>query len=139
MGFFRKVSRAKNLVKCGELDDVVKRHFEGEAVVPEVMSLLEHREWHVRRNAAKALARIGSQDPEAVREAIPKLISLLEDREDHVRGDAAWALGKLRAAEALEKLRGLLSDSAGIDDIYRKGKVTVGEVAREAIERIEER
>ncbi len=137
MGFFSKDSRIKKLVKGGRLDELVKRHLEGEVVVPEIISLLEDEEGPVRVGAAIALGSIAKKDPEAVKGAIPRLISLLEDKEWPVRVNAALALGRMGTEEALEKLRGLLSDAAKVSIVGEE--TTVGEIAREAIERIEKR
>ena len=106
------------------------------AATPKLIRLLEDEHEYVRDNVAEALGRIGQKDPEAVRGAIPKLISLLDDVHKFVRGYAAWALGRIGAEEALKKLRELLNDSTEVY-IYGEGKMIVGKVAREAIERIE--
>jgi len=113
------------------------------SAVAELIGSLEDEDEDVRRNAASALARIARKDPEAVREAIPKLISLLEDEDRYTRGFAALALGTVEAEEALEPLRELLGDDEGsgimklAGILQGGGEMTVGEVAQEAIERIE--
>jgi len=174
MGVISRDSEVRKLVKRSDYHELVNRHLEGEAIVPEIMSLLEDgdadvresaamalawmgernrrvavraipglisvlkdKDGNVRGSAAMALGRIGEKNPEAVRQAIPRLIGSLKDRSKVVRGSAAQALGMIEVAEALEKLRGLLSDSGKLC-VYGKW-MTVGEVAREAIERIEKR
>ena len=111
--------------------------------IAELIGSLEDEDEDVRRNAALALARIAHRDPEAVREAIPNLIGLLEDENAHVRGSIAQALGTVRAEDALEPLRKLLSDDAGsgigVASGFRVRELTVGEMAQEAIERIEKK
>lgn len=134
MGFFSRDSKVKKLVKAGKSGELVEQHLQGEVVVPEIISLLEDKHEGVRSIAASAIGDIGLVDPEAVRAAIPRLISLLEDKDKHVRDNAALALGKIGAVEALEPLGKLLSD--GPEVYIGEGKTTVGEVAREAIERI---
>ena len=137
MGFFSRGSKVKKLVEKREYDELVERHLAGEVVVPEIISLLEDKAKNVREDAAFALGSIGGKDPQAVSGAIPRLTSLLEDEVESVRGSAAQALGMIEVVEALEKLRGLLSDSGKVC-VYGKW-ITVGEVAQEAIERIEKR
>jgi hypothetical protein len=111
--------------------------------IAELIGSLEDEDEDVRRNAAAALARIARKDPESVMEAVPKLISLLEDEDGHTRGFAAQALGTVGAEEALEPLRELLGDDEGSGIVkvagilQGGGEMTVGEVAQEAIERIE--
>jgi len=114
-----------------------------EETVAKLVVLLEDESESVRGDAALALAKIANKDPEVVREAIPKLIILLGDEDEHTRGFAARALGTVGAEEALEPLRKLLGDDAGsgigMGSSFRVRELTIGEVAREAIERIEER
>lgn len=151
MGFFRRDSEIKKLVK-GRVFELVQRHLQGEVVVPEIISLLEGKvvggviprltslledKNLLRANAALALGQIATKDPKAVRGAIPGLIGLLQDKEGYNRGNAAWTLGSIGVEEALEKLRGLLSDSAKAS--IGSEETTVGELAREAIERIEKK
>ena len=112
-----------------------------EEAIAKLIGSLEDEGEGVRRNAAVSLARIAQQDPVAVREAIPKLIRLLEDENSHIRGFAVRALGAAGAGDALGPLNGLLDDDAGsglsVGGSFNARELTVGEIAQDAIERIE--
>ena len=141
-GWWRRITDALSAASPARTAGVKGTVAVGETI-DELISSLEDEDEDVCRDAALALARIAQKDPEAVRKAIPKLIGLLEDENAHVRGSAAQALGTIRAEEALGPLRKLLSDDAGsgigVASGFRIRELTVGEVAREAIERIEKR
>jgi HEAT repeat protein len=81
----------------------------------------------VRGHAAEALGNIGD------RRAIPFLIEALDDRSAEVRFWGAFALGKLKAIDALPKLKRI-----GATDRTRvKGWWTIGKEARDAVKAIE--
>jgi hypothetical protein len=66
----------------------------GKPAVPMLMNALQHRDPHVRLQAAQVLAKIG---PEA-QAAVPLLVAALDDHDPHVRRAAARALGQIGPA-----------------------------------------
>lgn len=74
--------------------------------VDSLVSLLNDRDWTIRRTAAEALGKIGE------REALPHLVSSLGDESPVVREVAARSLGRLGllSAEAERRLAALLLD-----------------------------
>ncbi len=67
---------------------------------PEVMKLLDHPDWDMRLEAAKALGRIGYT------EAVPDLIGLLNEPTDvRLNRMAAESLGRLGATSAVDALK----------------------------------
>ena len=85
-------------------------------------------------NVAWALGEIGDKS------AIQPLIETLQDRSPDVRVDAILALEKLGARDALPDLRALLNDQETTHFHARTGQgpqVSVGEIAREAIGKLE--
>lgn len=69
------------------------------AVLPEVMSLLNHPEADIRARSCWALGQVGFRQPAWVAEALPSLAVLLADDAPRVRAQALWALGRLGRAE----------------------------------------
>jgi len=117
-----------------------------EEVISELISWLNDQDGDVRKAAALSLAKIAQKDPDVVKGAIPKLISLLEDENVHIRGYAARTLGLVKAEDAIAPLKKLLNDLHAESDIivtpkfgYSVRTLTVQEIAREAIERIEKK
>ena len=86
--------------------------------------------WDQRRHAIVALGEL------AYRGAVEALVPVLEDDEVHLRVAAARALGEIGDPAALPALRAALGDG---ERTTQNEEVTVGEVAAEAIRRIEER
>ncbi|MBW1916535.1 MAG: HEAT repeat domain-containing protein [Deltaproteobacteria bacterium] len=85
------------------------------------------------------LGRMGQTHPEIVREAIPQIMEFLHDADPQVRGHAAWCLGVNGAGEGVGPLARLASDAEPVK-LYENGELrqtTVGEIAREALARLE--
>lgn len=89
-----------------------------------------------------AIGRIGELHPQVVRSnAFFALFALLSNPEPKVRGHAVWAFGRMKAQEPLKAIQGMMDDTEeltlfdGHSIIYK----TVGELASEAVERIEGR
>lgn len=93
---------------CGDdrLLDVAKLSEQGEESVPELIALLEDKDWKVRREAAWALARIG---PPA-RPEVQVLIAALGDEQEGVRYFSALALGDIGSVAAIPELAQALQD-----------------------------
>jgi HEAT repeat protein len=66
----------------------------GKPAVPMLMNALQHRDPHVRKQAAQVLAKIG---PEA-NQAVPLLVAVLDDADPAVRRAATRALGQIGPA-----------------------------------------
>ncbi len=65
-------------------------------LAPQLIGLLDHAHWDVRRSAAESLGRLADDD------SVPHLMRLVEQEQDeHALGDALVALGNL-GAESLE-------------------------------------
>lgn len=99
------------------------------AAVGALVEALCDESQYVRAAAARALGKLGRA------EAVPALIQALEDAAFIVRQNALWSLGEIGAAarEALPALKALAEDST----MFREREITVGELARLAIARIE--
>ncbi len=88
-----------------------------------------------------AIGRIGELHPRLVRtNSFFVMFDLLDSDDPAVRGHAVWALGKIRAKESLSAITKMCDDSEEfqIFDNNRLRLTTVGKVAREAIERMNE-
>lgn len=91
-----------------------------------------------RPQVIKSLARISEARPDLVRKTIFRLLPYLDDPVPEARGYTTILLGNIGAPEAVPELEKLLTDRQ-IAGIYRNGeivKVTVGELATEALEKI---
>ncbi len=89
-----------------------------------------------------AIGRIGELHPQVVRSSsFFALFGLLTNPEPKIRGLAVWAFGRMKAQEPLKAIQGMMDDTEeltlfnGNSIIYK----TVGELASEAVERIEGR
>ncbi|PXF59674.1 MAG: PBS lyase [Deltaproteobacteria bacterium] len=89
-----------------------------------------------------AIGRIGELHPQVVRSSsFFALFGLLNNSEPKIRGLAVWAFGRMKAQEPLKAIQGMTDDTGklslfdGQTIIYK----TVGELASEAVERIEGR
>jgi hypothetical protein len=87
-----------------------------------------------------AIGRIGEFHPQVVRSSsFFALFGLLTNPEPKIRGLAVWAFGRMKAQEPLKAIQGMMDDTEeltlfnGNSIIYK----TVGELASEAVERIE--
>ena len=87
-----------------------------------------------------AIGRIGELHPQVVRSSsFFALFGLLTSSEPKIRGLAVWAFGRMKAQEPLKAIQGMMDDTEeltlfnGNSIIYK----TVGELASEAVERIE--
>lgn len=85
------------------------------------------------------LGRLGQSQPQVVLEAAPRIQACLEDPNPQVRTYAAWSLGIIGAQAAIPDLRRLTNDPEPVklyeDETVRE--TTVGQVAREALQRLE--
>jgi len=92
--------------------------------VERLIRALQHRDWHIRMDAAEALGTLADE------RAIEPLIECLKDESRHVRREAAMALGFLGDKRAIEPriqaLRGEWDDSetSYIEAIERLGDKT---------------
>ena len=73
MGFFSRDSKVKKLVKAGKSGELVEQHLQGEVVVPEIISLLEDKDKHVRDNAEVYIGEGKTTVGEVAREAIERI------------------------------------------------------------------
>jgi HEAT repeat protein len=86
------------------------------------------------------LARLGLEHPQVVQQAAPRIQACLTDPNPQVRAYAAWALGIIGVQPAIDDLRRLLNDPDPVK-LYETNIVretTVGQIAREALEHLEE-
>ena len=92
--------------------------------VERLIRALNHRDWHVRMDAAEALGTLGDE------RGIQPLIDTLRDESRHVRREAAIALGTLGDKRAIEPLIQALrnewddSETSFIEAIERLGDKT---------------
>ena len=87
-----------------------------------------------------AFGRIGELHPQVVRSnAFFALFGLLTNPEPKIRGHAVWAFGRTKAKEALRAIQGMTDDTGELTlfDGQSIRYTTVGELAAEAVERIE--
>ena len=87
-----------------------------------------------------AIGRIGELHPQVVRSnAFFALFGLLTNPEPKIRGHAVWAFGRTKAKEALRAIQGMTDDTGELTlfDGQSIRYTTVGELATEAVERIE--
>ena len=86
-----------------------------------------------------AIGRLAAIEPRAVEFALPRVRELLGDPEAMVRGRAAWALGRLGDRDAAAALSALAGTDAGPCSVFEDGRlrrVSVGELAAEALARL---
>jgi hypothetical protein len=89
-------------------------------------------------NVLHALTRISEMKPEFMHQTAQQFIPLLKDPDPKNRASAAMILGNLGAVEARDDLSKMIRDPAEVE-VYRDGalhKLTVGQVAKEAIHRL---
>jgi len=95
----------------------------------------------LRRGAVWGVGRLARGHPDLARDAEAPLTTLLESSDPHLRGLAAWALGHVGAEGAAKgRLRTLCSDRRSVA-IFEDGVLserTVGDLARQALERVEQ-
>jgi HEAT repeat protein len=85
------------------------------------------------------LGRLGQTHPQVVQQAAPRIRACLADANPQVRTYAAWCLGVIGEQQAAAELRQLTADPQPVK-LYEAGnlkKTTVGQVAREALQRLE--
>jgi HEAT repeat protein len=92
--------------------------------VPVLTNALRHANWHVRREAAVALGKIGDN-----RALEPLSAMLKQDPDSNLRANAAQALGKFAWEEAIPALKSALDD----EDLF------VRELAAEALAKVYQR
>jgi HEAT-like repeat protein len=93
---------------------------------------------NVLKEVTWAIGRIAAVDPKLVKYAFKTLRSFLNEQDASLRGYAAWALGNLGYDDIIEKLRNLTSNDEKLL-IFRNSQleaITVGELSREAIEKL---
>jgi len=104
--------------------------------IARLIALLNYENYEVQTWAATALATLSINYPEEMEPAIPRLMALLNYGNGDICGNAAFALGNIGAEKALESLDRLSSDNS---EVWVDDKdTTVGQVAREAVEKIRE-
>ena len=83
----------------------------GKPSLPALVRALRHRDPAMRLQAARALARMGSDAADAV----PDLVDALADRDEQVRKQVVRALGQIgpAAEEAIPALVGQMRDTSG--------------------------
>lgn len=94
-----------------------------------------------RKGVLWAAGRMGEKFPEMAQSAMRELMESLDDEDPEVRGFAARSLGLIGVKNALEPLKNLTSDKESIA-CYLDGelvKITVGELAAEAVKSIEDK
>ncbi len=94
----------------------------------------------LRRGALWGLGRLGHVRPSLLREIGTRayLLDYLQDSDAQSRALAAWALGAVGETDDIPSIERLLDDREPVD-IYIDGRLrhmTVGQVARQAIERL---
>ncbi len=85
------------------------------------------------------LGSLGQTHPQVVQQAAPRIRACLADSNPQVRTYAAWCLGIIGEQEASSELRRLTADPQSVK-LYEAGNLretTVGQVAREALQRLE--
>lgn len=106
-------------------------------IAPIVVSF--HEEKMLTAGVLRAAGRIGRINNETVGYAIPIILPYLSSKDDMIRGNAAYALGELGAIGSVILLNKLKTDTACIH-FYNGRKLqtrTVGEIASEALEKLE--
>jgi len=107
----------------------------GEFTKPLLSFMAQQNLW---REVTWALGKIAVADPALAKYAFRSLSDFLENPDSVLRGYAAWALGNIGFNDVFEKLKNLETDENKLS-IWRDGdlqEVTVGQLAREAIQKI---
>ncbi len=112
--FIRNLFRQPDKQKRAEATGTIACH--GEAVVPDLIFLLDDEDWIIRYRAAETLGRIRSPV------AVPDLLKTTSDPKDHVRYMAAKALGLIGDIRAGPAFLRLLTD----DHPYSRGIAAEG-------------
>jgi hypothetical protein len=108
-------------------------------IIPIVWSFRE--EENFRAGTIRAMGRVAEKRPDLTAFVVADLGEMFSDRNPEVRGHAAWAAGVLGAASLREMVASLAGDGETLL-FYREGElnpVTVGELAQEALGRLEQR
>lgn len=90
------------------------------------------------REVTWAIGKIATADPSLAKLAFRGLTSFLDNPDPALRGYASWALGNIGFNDVFEKLKNLETDDNKLS-IWRDDnlqEVTVGQLAREAIQKI---
>jgi len=85
--------------------------------------------------------RIGQRHPELIKSsAFFAIFDCLHDKDPKVRGYAVWTLGNLKAREAQNSITRLITDNNKITifDGQKNIETTIGDLAQEALEKIEQ-
>lgn len=96
---------------------------------------------NLQKEVTWAVGTIAASKPGLVKRAAKTIRSFLESDDPVLRGYAAWALGNLRDRDSVEQLRNLEAD-AELLTIFANGElrqVSVSQLAKEAIERIDKK
>ena len=88
--------------------------------VERLIGELQDQDEDVRKHAASALGKIGSE------KAVPDLIQALQDQNAVVRRAAVWALGKIGEEEAIPALIQALQDQDQHEHVRRNVARTLG-------------
>jgi cyclophilin family peptidyl-prolyl cis-trans isomerase/HEAT repeat protein len=89
----------------------------------ELRGLLAHRNVAIRKRAALAVGRIGSED------SVPALTSLLKDADPSVRAMAAFALGEVESATAADALVAIVKNNAEQGELRARALEALGKIA----------
>ncbi len=120
------------------LGEIGKNNYE---IIEDIILMLFNclEEDFTREGMLWGLGRLGQTHPEVVQEAAPRIQECLTDSNPQVRTYAAWSLGIIGAQAAVPDLRLLTNDPQPVK-LYEAGElkeITVGQVAREALQRLE--
>ena len=105
---------------------------------PQMYPLMADRE--LLPDVLRALSRIITVEPEAFQKIRFRFLPLLKDSDIEIRAYAVIMLGDMGSKEAKDDLKDLINDRGELE-IYEDGifkKVTVGELASKALEKISE-
>jgi hypothetical protein len=105
--------------------------------LPALFPLLEDNDF--RNGALRAIGLTATVRPDLVRKTIFRLLPFLNHSDPETRGYSAWIFGSLGVPEAKAHLERLLGDNHQLQ-MYRDGRLenkTVGQIAAEALEKIE--
>lgn len=98
---------------------------------------LEHE--GLQRGALWGVGRLAHTRPQCMQTAAASLLPYMASEDPNLRGLAVWAVGPILTPKAIQKLKELARDPAGLV-LYRDGRLaqySVGRLAREALAEVE--
>ena len=99
---------------------------------------LEHE--GLQRGVLWAVGRLAHTRPECMQTAAGFLLPYMRSEDPNLRGLAVWAVSPVLITEAIQRLKQLVHDPAGLN-LYRGGQLaqcSVGQLAREALAQVEQ-